>query len=251
MLFAAMGGSKILVVTDQDRGQTPALVYDPRTGALAFGPRMPAELRRGFDAVVVAGGGVLYTFSSPSYDNDETFEEVWGWRPLPRPPPPHDGYEVIAAHAVHPDGRTVFLTTCRGDCPGILRRMYAFDTEQRAWRWHAWALPFEGAGHFDAELDAWVGLHRDGHVCACRVPADDDSGSATQRRVEEKMFCRDHKRHVRASLTCMGAGRFCLLESVVREEVAADDGYDHMSDPEGFVLYVTMFGLKYDNKGEL
>lgn len=274
MLFSALGSSKIFIVTDQQHGQTPALLFDTCTGSLAFGPRVPA---RGFN-IVVHAGEAIYAFSSPSYNDDNSFqvmswaptaldqldanpqhpsEEVWAWRTLPGPPPPHDPYEMITSYAVHPDRRTIFMTTSYCDRPGIQKRTYSFNTKRCAWRWHSWTLPFLGSGHFDAELDAWVGLHSDGYVCACRVPSD--NGSATPmslgsmqldwQRLEDKLFRKDWERHVRASLTYMGSSKFCLLESVMRE--AVDDGYDHMSDHDGCVLHMTMFSLKYDNMGEL
>ncbi|CAL5044275.1 unnamed protein product [Urochloa decumbens] len=276
MFFTALGSSKIFIVTDQRRGQTPALVYNACSGGLAIGPRVPAQLQCGFNFVVDAGEA-LYAFSSPRFNKDSSFqvmswapsaldqldansrypnEEVWAWRALPGPPPPHDPYEIITSYAVHPDGHTIFMTTSYRDRPGLQKSTYSFNTKHCVWRWHAWTLPFQGPGHFDTELNVWVGLHKDGYVCACRVASD--SGSATPmsiglmqldwQKLEAKLFRKDRERYIRASLTYMGSSKFCLLESVIRKGV--DKDYS-LNDQDGCVLHMTMFGLKYNHKGEL
>ncbi|KAL6657102.1 hypothetical protein ACP70R_004882 [Stipagrostis hirtigluma subsp. patula] len=129
MSYAALG-SKIFAVTDAGFGQTPALIYDTETAGLAFGPAVPAHLQCGV-RVVVAAGETLYAFSPPAWNKRHTFEAMsWtpavsrvsrdarypseeglSWRSLPPPPPPFDVDEIITSHALHPDGRTVFMTT--------------------------------------------------------------------------------------------------------------------------------------------
>lgn len=271
MFFTAIGDNKIFIVTDKLRGQTPALMYDACTGGLGFGPRVPAQLQHGFDFIVEAGQA-LYAFSSPRYNKDSSFqvkswaptadanprypsEEIWAWRSLPGPPPPHedDPYEIITSYAVHPDGHTVFMTTAYRDRPGLKKSTYSFNTKHCSWRWHAWILPFDGPGHFDNELNAWVGLDKDGYVCASQVASD--SGSVTPmnlglmqldwQKLENKLFRKDRERYIRASLTYMGSSKFCLLESVIHNK-----DYD-LSAQDGCVLHMTMFGLKYNHKGEL
>ncbi|KAL6620214.1 hypothetical protein ACP70R_035353 [Stipagrostis hirtigluma subsp. patula] len=275
MFFTALG-SKIFIVTDRRCGQTPALVFDTETAGLAIGPRVPAQLQCGFN-VVVAADETLYAFSSPSYNKQDSFEvmswaptcldqldgytrypneEAWSWKSLPAPPQPFDPYEIITSYALHPNGHTIFMTTSYRDRPILKKSTYSFNTKNHAWRWHAWVLPFRGQGHFDSELDAWVGLHKDGYICSCRVASD--SGSATPINLgliqldwqmgKNKVFCKDRERYVTASLTYMGRSKFCLVESVVREGV--DKNYP-FGDHCGCMLHMTVFGLKYNHTGEL
>ena len=66
---------------------------------------------------------------------------------------------------------------------------------------------------------------------------------------DEKLFHKETERHSRASLTYLGRSKFCLLESVMpmrgKAKYILGDGED------GCVLRLTMFVLKYSNKGEL
>ncbi|OEL22938.1 hypothetical protein BAE44_0016042 [Dichanthelium oligosanthes] len=113
-----------------------------------------------------------------------------------------------------------------------------------------WVLPFRGQAHFDADLDAWVGLHRDedGHVCCCLVASR--IAVATRplecKVLKEKLFrskqeVKPGHWSLKPTLTYMGDSRFCLVENVVHGE------YYH----EGSVIHVTLFGLQYDHKGGL
>ncbi|KAL6841846.1 hypothetical protein ACP4OV_028358 [Aristida adscensionis] len=276
-MFHATLGGKILVVTDTDFGQTPALVYDTETAALASGPAVPAHLRRGF-GVVVAAGETLYAFSPPACNEHHSFEAMswappspvphdarypgedggrrWSWRTLPSPAPPFNVDEIITSYALHPDGRTIFMTTSYLDRPNLQRSTYSFNTKYRVWRWHDWALPFRGQGFFDGELDAWVGLHPDGYICCCQVASDIGSETPVElgasqldwQMVETESFHEGTERHLRASLTYMGRSKFCLVESVIREGAKAR--YP-LGDDEGCMVHMTMFGLKYSHKGEL
>ncbi|KAG2659941.1 hypothetical protein PVAP13_1KG403000 [Panicum virgatum] len=105
----------------------------------------------------------------------------WSWDTV-EPPPPFMS-SVVSSYAVHPDGRTVFVSVWnwRPDIPGRIygqesrRSTFTFDMERLEWA-HAgeWILPFKGRAHYDRELDAWVGLclYREGdkRVCCCDVP---------------------------------------------------------------------------------
>jgi len=268
MLFAAMG-NKIFIVTDARYGQTSALIYDTETAALALGPAIPAHLRCGFDTVVAAHG-MFYAFSPPPCNEQHSFDVMscaltdsrgpselgWFWKSLPALPPPFSEYETITSYAVHSDGYTIYMTTSPRDRPGLQKRTYSFNTKYSVWRWHSWALPFEDEGYFDSELDAWVGLRWDGYICCCQLPSDTGSETPIElgteeldwQLVEDKLFRRETEKHLVASLTYMGRSKFCLIRSAMCEE--AKDKH-LLRDDDSCVLHLTMFGLKYNNKGEL
>ncbi|CAD6262247.1 unnamed protein product [Miscanthus lutarioriparius] len=136
--------------------------------------------------------------------------EGWSWKSLPAPPPTFSHNQFVTSHAVHPDGRTIFMTTAYRESPGLHVGTFSFDTESCVWRWHGeWALPFVGQGYFDADLDRWVGLRRDGHVCSCRVASRSRSLTRIMQLdwqvAEEKLFRRDPAEdHLSASLTLYG-----------------------------------------------
>ncbi|KAG0523004.1 hypothetical protein BDA96_07G086200 [Sorghum bicolor] len=111
------------------------------------------------------------------------------------------------------------------------KRTYSFDTGNGECRVLGdWVLPFTGQAHYDAEFDAWVGLHAVEHgcVCLCQVP----SRSSGARQAPEctmlmEKLCRyddDAKRHDRTdgwwgikgttTLTYIGDSRYCLVEHV-------------------------------------
>ena len=72
---------------------------------------------------------------------------VWCWKTVPSPlPPPFNGIDMIA-YAVHPDGRTIFIST------GI--STHTLDTSNGMWKELGdWVLPFRGQAFFDSGLDA-------------------------------------------------------------------------------------------------
>jgi len=152
----------------------------------------------------------------------------------------------IIAYAVHPDGRTIFISA------GI--STYTLDTSNGLWKELGdWVLPFRGQAFFDSSLDTWVGLHReyDGWVCCC--PATSLSVSTTQqpecRMLMEKLVRRSEEdpkhwsclRGKATSLTYMGDSRFALFENIL-----CSDDFNN-----GSVIHITLFALKYNHKGEL
>jgi len=149
------------------------------------------------------------------------------------------------------------MTTSYRGRPGLQKRTCSFNTKYRVWRWHPWVLPFEDQGYFDRELDAWVGLHKDGYICSCELPSDIGSETPIElgtmqldwQITDDKFFRKETERHSRDSLTYLGRSKFCLLESVTRKRAKAK--YPLGGDDDGCVLRLTMFGLKYSSRGEL
>ncbi|CAO2205474.1 unnamed protein product [Urochloa humidicola] len=253
MSFAAMG-TKLFALMNHRCG----LVYDAGTAVLSLGAHAPADMVCGYgDTLAAAGDDVLYALSYRFFDREHPHcfgamswgptspdarqhpTEGWSWKPLP-PPPFRTNTQ---AHALHPDGRTIFVTASEDRCH---TNTYSFDTVDSAWRRHGnWALPFLGHGHFDAELDAWVGLDMNGHVCACQVISPSFRCFYPDCKVtRESIFSKE--RHIKATLTSMGGGKYCLVECVGSANAERVYGaYD------GCVIRLTVFGLKYNHKGEL
>ncbi|KAL6843797.1 hypothetical protein ACP4OV_026368 [Aristida adscensionis] len=263
MFFSAVG-SKIFIFMNQ----RCALVYDTETAVLAVGPHAPTQMLCG-SGIVVPVGDTLYALTHRFFDKQHSFEamswmptgldelqnptEGWSWKTLPVPPPTFSHDHLVTSYAVHPDGCTIFMTADYRHHPGLHLGTYSFNTKDCVWRWHGeWALPFAGEGHFDAELDGWVGLHKDGYICCCQVASRSRILTRIMQLdsqiVEEKLFRKDPERHLRATLNYMGRSRFCLVESVIGEGV--DMKYP-FGDHDGCVIRLTMFGLKYNRKGEL
>ncbi|KAF7039110.1 hypothetical protein CFC21_049168 [Triticum aestivum] len=258
MRFAVLG-SNIVIVTDPYCGQAPTLVYDTKRTGLAVGPPLPGPLVGDFHASV-ATAEMLYALSFCQWGQQHSFEVMsrappsprtmgWSWRSVPSPPPFEED-EWITSYAVHPDGHTIFMSVLNNH--NMKRRTFSFDTGHVEWRFHGErALPFQGQGYYDSTLDAWVGLREDGYVCACQVAPRSGAMRPEWKIVKEKMFHKVPERKQAASyatLTYMGNARFCLMESVVREEVEYEDAF---GDCDGCMLHMTRFGLRYSHKGEL
>jgi hypothetical protein len=274
-------------------------VYDTRTAELATSDLLPPGIRNnGVCDRAVAIGNTLYAFESytdesfrcPSCevvlpgglhclragedDAAEEDDERCKWRCLPNSPrfswswnktPPELPFDAqsISSYAVHPRGtrgRSLFVSAggWRVDVG-----TFTYGTGSGKWsRRGDWELPFRGQGHYDADLDAWVGLHRakpkdetledltwetmkttDGHLCACRVTS---AASASRQPPEwkvskETLFRQDPPGWTRleARLVYMAdRGEYCLVEHL--------DVNDTTS-----VLRLTMFRAKYGEDGEL
>ncbi|WVZ83261.1 hypothetical protein U9M48_030427 [Paspalum notatum var. saurae] len=275
MSVAALG-TKIIALAHEHC----SIVYDTETGVLGVGPHAPLQMECGC-GISVPVGGALYALTYRNFDPEHPIDlaalswartgtnamdrpiEGWAWKALPPPPPTFRN--GVRSYALHPDGCTIFMSTIYTP-PGKTLGTYSFNTKESAWRWHGgWALPFDGQGHYDAELDAWVGLVNygdgGGHICCCQVvsPTIDhqqQTGAPTVsfpadfKTTEEKMFRKfPEERHFKASLTSMGTSRFCLVE-LVKPKKRRDERPFRPGDRR-FVLRVTIFGLKYNHKGEL
>ncbi|KAF0934839.1 hypothetical protein E2562_028843 [Oryza meyeriana var. granulata] len=189
--------------------------------------------------------------------------ERWSWESVPSPPPFDDRGDrmFITAYAVHPDGRTIFVSAHnrRGDDnPRRKKGTYSFDTAARrpaAWTpLGKWLLPFQGQGHYVDELDAWVGLHEDGHFCSCDVASRTVArASKLETKIAKETLLReDRERRVGepagATLAYVGNSEFCLVECAARRGL---DKASALCAEDGCVLHVTVFGLRYDKAGVL
>ncbi|KQJ85711.1 hypothetical protein BRADI_4g01170v3 [Brachypodium distachyon] len=286
MLFAALGSSVFIGSKEPCSAQaTGALVYDTGTAAMAIGPRLPEDPCGLF--VAGAGGGgekkkkkKLYALAYVEHEGTQRVSvqalswarsaaaaleaepwlpsHGWSWETLPATAPFDADEESVASYAAHPDGRTIFFSTRRRRCDRSRRvGTYSLDTESGEWRSHGEGsvLPFQGQGYFERELDAWVGLHKDGYICACQAVSGTAAPAPEWRKTEHKLFRRheddgdpERRRHLSATLTYMGNNRFCLVESAVRDGVDLRHTY---GGGHGCALHVTLFGLKYSREGEL
>jgi hypothetical protein len=269
MGFTALG-SNILIATNPRCLQTPALLYDTETAGLTIGPRLRLSLLA-CDTIAVAAGGTLYALtrrhineqhffqamSSAPLENDEPWcpspTMRWSWKSMPSPPP-FDMEDQFTSYALHPDGHTIFLSALERRYPYLPSGTFSFDTKHSEWRCHGeWALPFQGQGYFDSELDAWVGLRKDGYICSCQVPSRSNTSTVEPewKMVREKLFFKVPERRLksaRATLAYMGNNNFCLVEFLQREGVEFKHAF---GDRDGCVLQMSTFGLKYDRKGQL
>ncbi|CAM0880097.1 unnamed protein product [Alopecurus aequalis] len=284
-LFAGLGSRIFVANTSQYSAQASgSLVYDTETAAMSMGPRLPENPCCLFFAAAAMPEPdgenkqrkkkktrettTLYTLSTINHEDrsehpnghlqsvsvhalsaPSAASAEWSWESVPAHLAPFDSNdETVIAYAVHPDGCTVFLST--RDRAWRRGGTYSFHTERREWRSHGeWTLPFRQEGYFERELDAWVGIDDDGYVCACQAA---DGATATPpewKKTGHKLFRNgDPDRYLGATLTYMGNNTFCLVESVMREDVGRRHAY---GDGHGCALHVTVFGLKYTRQGEL
>ncbi|CAL4929701.1 unnamed protein product [Urochloa decumbens] len=251
--FAA-AGSRIFALhySEEDR-DAPVLVYDLATGGLAVGPVTPVDLQN--RPKLLAAGDMVYAVDRRGGRRDHSFNfkalaphgrRGWVWSSLPAAP--FDLAAMAACHAAHPDGRTVFFSA-HG------KGTFSFDAETEEWAWRGdWMLPFRGQAHYDAELDAWVGLRcggvAEGLVCSCQVVAV-ARGAGRQEKPEWKaaqVIETDDERSMAVELAHVGDGKFCLVECRQRR----DRNLLHGDGDDGrWLLCATTFGLRYDKDGAL
>ncbi|XBI63318.1 hypothetical protein VPH35_043763 [Triticum aestivum] len=226
MRFAALG-SNIIATSNIHAG---TLFYDTDTAGLSIGPPVPDAPLGGSNTFLTSGAGdALFAFAFHLMERPVSFEA------MTRPPMTGDDDLLPTDWAV---------------CG-----TYSVDTRSSKWRRQGeWMLPFRGRGYFDAELDAWVGLHEDGYICSCQVASR--SGGATTERPDWKMAdeqrmwipCHQLAKGEGATLTYMGNARFCLVDCVAGDGVEFQDAFGVAG---GCVLHITTFRLRYDRKGKL
>ncbi|KAJ1272591.1 hypothetical protein BS78_06G214400 [Paspalum vaginatum] len=212
-------GSKIFLVTDRFcDDEAPILIYDAETASLAVGPRPTPALRPLGFMFILPVGRRLYAFNPrrgdlqcsfevisrapvPREDEDEQSRrnERWSVEGVPVPMPLLKD-ERVTAYALHPDGRTIFVSARNWSRLDRERKggTHSFDTRSSVWTWHGeWMLPFHGQGYFVDELDAWVGLRRDGFLCSCDVPSRRGTAELPDWKLagEKTLFREDPERH--------------------------------------------------------
>jgi hypothetical protein len=163
-------GSKIFAMKAKET--SPAIpAFDTHTLSSAICP-WPSCRSDYVVPLFASVGGKLFLFledrseylgEPPPYDS----EAPWSWTAINSQLPFYN--MQIVCYALHPDGRTFFVSSGsrqHKDRPAT----FSFDAERLKWTYHGdWLLPFDGQAHFDAELEAWVGLARDkesaGRLC--------------------------------------------------------------------------------------
>lgn len=258
MAFTTLGSSHIIAASNK---HPATLVYDTDTAGLTTGPPVPDALQDAYKIFLPAGDDTLYAFAyyleepraievlSSTKDLHSSVPTMdWSWRSTA--PSPFTRYERICSYAVHPDGRTIFLSSCTTfGCVHQRSRTFSFDTGRCEWTCHGeWVLPFMDKGHFDSYLDAWVGLHEDGYIGACQAASPTATSTLQMQQLDWKMakdkLWSKEQLVEQPTLTCMGSARFCLVACVVSEGMKS--GYT-----DACVLNITTFRLRYSHKGEL
>ena len=252
-------GSKIFLVTDRLSDGAPMLIYDTETASLAVGPRLTPALRPVGFMFIVPVGQRLYAFNPRRGDQQCSFEvlfrlswraERWSVGSVPAPMP-LGKHETVTAYALHPDGRTIFVSARNwsrldGEREG---GTHSFDTRSSAWTWHGeWKLPFHDQGYYVSR--SWTR----GFLCSCAVASRGGAAVLPEWKLGRKtLFREDPERHVGrptgATLTYMGNSRFCLVECAGCPGVSMQEATE--GEVDGCVLHVNMFGVKYDKRGDL
>uniref|UniRef100_A0A453AM11 DUF295 domain-containing protein n=1 Tax=Aegilops tauschii subsp. strangulata TaxID=200361 RepID=A0A453AM11_AEGTS len=194
---------------------------------------------------------------SPDGRSDEDEKMIidrWVWNATDsRSPVPFDS-RAVTCHAVHPDGRTVFVSVRRRRDAWMDHGTFSLDAGRcgAEWTHHGdWMLPFKGRAFFEPQLDAWVGLDEDGHICSCNGMSRRGSRRAAPAlKVAKETLLRepDQGRRLDATLAHMGDGRFCLVERTSRK---GGEAMNIFGDGDACVLHVTTFAVRYDSHGGL
>ncbi|KAF8701879.1 hypothetical protein HU200_033206 [Digitaria exilis] len=258
MAFAAFGANILIaanrnVFSGELRTASPSLIYSTDTAALTAGPQLPHDHLCDLSRAMTAGGKLyarscafdkesgsfrdyLQVLSSTNLEHlwDPSFRWAWHSESSSSPPFLVPGREKVTCHALHPDGHTIFMST-------DLKITYSFDTSNGEWKEvGGWVLPFQGHAYYDRDLDAWVGLHaKEVSAVAVRPP---ECTMLKERLCRYKEDEDDDPKATTTTLTYLGDGRFCLVDNIPCGEFSYRDGS---------VVHVTLFGLKYDSKGEL
>ncbi|KAF7071679.1 hypothetical protein CFC21_076943 [Triticum aestivum] len=263
--FTAAFGTKIMALHHTPRRYVP--VFDVRTRCLSFGPRMRRDPST---PIYVPVADRLYGLDFDTFEmlhpppplvDPNCGMDVPKWRSWRRLPPPPFKRERVTSHAVHPDGRTIFVSI-----DGKTGATFSFDTMASSPRWTrsgSWKLPFKGPAHYDCDLDAWVGLARDpdmlGRLCSCDVPSTDDDDGCRQlpawKLSKEKLFCQDpDEKHIGAALVCLGTGcrsKFCVVQCLSLDDREEGMYKEYLPERERYLLRLTTFSLAYDKNGDL
>lgn len=253
----ATHGTKILAVRPSEG--SPAITgFDTKTMGLTVCP-LPQSHRSFLRPFYASVGDMLFVMVYRSFEllgsqPPPDSKEPWSWYTIKTELPFEPAY--VTGYALHPDGYTLFVSA-KGWKPGNNSRLlddlqqstYSFNTESLKFRYHGeWMLPFKGQAHYDSELEAWIGLCRDGtgYVCSCDVPSRANCDTMPAWKVgKDKVF--DHKsmRHRGATLLYMGCNTYCLVQCCAQKH---DEWFAY---PRHRVMKMCTFRLKYDKNGEL
>jgi hypothetical protein len=151
------------------------------------------------------------------------------WRKLPDIRLPFRSKDVTS-YAVHSGEHSLFVSTKDSTFVYSTVDVLTGGTEPFQWdrRRSQWVLPFTRRGHFDSELQAWIGLSREftGHLCSCEVfsayPCPDvevEQSPAVKISKEELFVLHPHEKLVGATLiSCGGRSYYCLVQCVSVDE---------------------------------
>uniref|UniRef100_R7W3R4 Uncharacterized protein n=1 Tax=Aegilops tauschii TaxID=37682 RepID=R7W3R4_AEGTA len=113
-------------------------------------------------------------------------------------------------------------------------------------------------GHYDDELEAWVGLHKifhhpqqltDGYLSSCDVASlDGCPAQLAWNLCTERLFDPDDDWHIGASLVYMGDNIYCLVELVAHERFKKRR---RLCVGHKCAVRLTIFRLRYGKNGEL
>ncbi|CAM0874138.1 unnamed protein product [Alopecurus aequalis] len=275
MYFAAFG-TKVMAMhprEDGDEADTSPLVhkrlitcFNVRTRAMVFCPRPKED--QSYPLYIPVGNRLFALSGSFQLLNPQLAKDQSGrwcaksWCKLAEPP--FDS-RCVTSYAVHPDGQTIFVSVGRfTNKKGTFSIHMVEDMEKGIWEpLGEWILPFNGCGHFDRKLDAWVGLstYPDpiGHLCSCDVIAPTASnGQCPTRKVsKETLFSQDqNERHIGATLIHMGhSSEYCLVQcTCIDDKHPVGKIYKYRDEgrlPCRYLFRVTTFSLKYEGNGDL
>uniref|UniRef100_J3M189 Uncharacterized protein n=1 Tax=Oryza brachyantha TaxID=4533 RepID=J3M189_ORYBR len=167
--------------SDEDDGVPPVVRVEAKHGCSSYFAAYGSKILAMFPVSGSPGVAVLHTESSglsvypllsiysrpPAMDDGG--DKRWAWENITAYSQPPFNIHRAVCHALHPDGRTLFVSV-RMDAT---EHTFSFEADEHLeWRHRGeWMLPFQGQAYYVAELDAWVGLCRRseglGHVCSC------------------------------------------------------------------------------------
>ncbi|EAZ21278.1 hypothetical protein OsJ_36931 [Oryza sativa Japonica Group] len=224
------------------QGGGPTAVYDTEAAALTFASPLPGRLSSSGAglAVVVEDGGhgggeALYALTSLGERMPASFEALsWARDPCASPS------SLLFSSSSSPGRHYYWSWKNVADTPP------PFAEEEAVTAY---------AGYFDGELDAWVGLHREvhGRVCACQVASRGGARPPEYRETldyDSVSSSRSKNRRQRATLTYMGDGMFCAVETCETPPTSSSSS-EGGGGGGGVEVHVTVFGLKYNRRGEL
>ncbi|CAD6340748.1 unnamed protein product [Miscanthus lutarioriparius] len=136
----------------------------------------------------------------------------------------------VTSYAVHSGEHSLFVSTQDSTFVYSTVDVLMGGTEPFQWdrRRSQCVLPFTGRGHFDSELQAWIGLSREftGRLCSCEVfsayPYPDvevEQSPAVKISKEERFVLHPHEKLVGATLISCGVrSYYCLVQCVSVDE---------------------------------